>query len=369
MKILHVVGARPNFVKLAPVYLAITEGPGWEQIIVHTGQHYDREMSDVFFEEFGLPNPDVNLQVGSLSHGAQIGAIMSRLDPMLGNLAPDWVIVYGDVNSTLAAALAAEKRGIRVAHVEAGLRSFDRTMPEEINRVLTDHLADLLFTSCQQDARDNLEREGIKGDRVRFVGNVMIDTLVRMLPRIRERRVALGRLGYQYAVATFHRPSNVDDPANLQVIMATLQALALQGLPVFFIAHPRTAKRLDACGLRSTDSVGILPPQSYMDFLVLMNGASVVLTDSGGVQEETSGLGIPCVTVRPNTERPITIIKGTNRLVRKVTVEAITKAVWEQEAVGRRVIAIDGWDGHAAERVVAALEDLGSGIGRLRGDP
>jgi UDP-N-acetylglucosamine 2-epimerase (non-hydrolysing) len=360
LKLLHVVGARPNFVKIAPVYRAVAERSGLDQVLVHTGQHYDDEMSGVFFDEFGLPAPDVNLAVGSGTHAVQTAEVMMRLEPVLDDVQPDWVVVVGDVNSTVAAALVAVKKGIRVAHVEAGLRSRDWTMPEEINRVVTDRIADLLLTPSR-DADENLLREGANPAAIRFVGNVMIDTLASLLPRARERwpeiRDRIGA-GDHYALVTLHRPGNVDDEATLTEIMAGLEAVSHE-IPVVFPVHPRTTRQLDRLGLRpDAPNLHLLEPLGYIDFMALTAHAAVVITDSGGVQEETTWLGIPCLTVRPNTERPVTITQGTNRLIQPTT-EAIRAAADDALHTGTDPGRPELWDGATAPRIVDAIVDVG----------
>jgi UDP-N-acetylglucosamine 2-epimerase (non-hydrolysing) len=349
MKLLHVVGARPNFPKLAPVHRAGRES-GLEQVVVHTGQHYDDAMSDAFFRDLGIAPPDVNLAVGSDTHAAQTARIMERIEPVLLEQRPDWVVVYGDVNSTMAAAVVASKLGMRVAHVEAGLRSFDRTMPEEINRIVTDRLADLLLTPSR-DADAQLRAEGEPDTEIAFVGNVMIDSLFYALPAARATgfRERIGVNG-SAVVVTLHRPSNVDDPERIRVLADVLSEIALER-PVVFPAHPRTRQRLQAAGLRM-DRVQVLDPVGYLEMLDLVEHAFAVVTDSGGLQEETTALGIPCLTVRPNTERPITIAEGTNRLVPDPG-----DIVAELRQVRRPAIAPrpEGWDGHAGERVIAEL--------------
>jgi UDP-N-acetylglucosamine 2-epimerase (non-hydrolysing) len=354
-KLLHVVGARPNFVKIAPLYQEVDRREGVDQYLVHTGQHYDDEMSGVFFEEFGLPAPDVNLEVGSGTHAVQTAEVMTRLEPVLDEVRPDWVIVVGDVNSTVAATLVAVKKGIRTAHVEAGLRSFDRTMPEEINRILTDQVADLLLTPSR-DGDENLAREGVPAHRIAFVGNIMIDTLAQLLPRARERWSDVGdRLGVSqpFALTTLHRPGNVDDPDRLRQILAGLEAVA-QDRPVIFPAHPRTTARMAEFGIEPGPGIRVIDPVGYVDFMALTSHASLVITDSGGIQEETTYLGIPCLTVRPNTERPVTITEGTNRLVdgtRDAIVGAAREALDSSSEPGRP----EFWDGQTAGRVVDAL--------------
>src|SRR6267378_2588165 len=349
MKLLHVVGARPNFPKLAPVLRAGDES-GVAQFVVHTGQHYDDSMSDSFFRDLGIAPPHVNLGVGSDTHAAQTARIMERIEPVLLDERPDWVLVYGDVNSTLAAAVVASQLGIRVAHVEAGLRSFDRTMPEEINRIVTDRLADLLLTPSR-DADSQLRAEGEPDDEIEFVGNVMIDSLFYALPAARatgfRERIGMNGSG---VVVTLHRPSNVDDPERIRLLAGVLNEIAVER-EVVFPAHPRTRRRLEDAGLRM-DRVRMLQPVSYLEMLDLVEHAFAVVTDSGGLQEETTVLGIPCLTVRPNTERPITITEGTNRLVPNPA-DIIT----ELQRVRRPAATPrpEGWDGHAGERVIAAL--------------
>jgi UDP-N-acetylglucosamine 2-epimerase (non-hydrolysing) len=358
--LMHVVGARPNFPKIAPIYREADGRTGLRQFLVHTGQHYDDEMSGIFFQEFGLPAPDRNLAVGSASHAAQTAEVMIRLEPVLDEVRPDWVVVVGDVNSTLAAALVAVKKGIRVAHVEAGLRSFDRTMPEEINRLLTDQVADLLLTPSRDGDR-NLEREGVDPARIRFVGNVMIDTLVALLPRARERWHSLGsRLlpgvgdDAPFGLVTLHRPSNVDERDTLAEVMDGLERVAAD-LPLLFPVHPRTRKRLADFGLHPrAPGLVLTEPLGYIDFMALTVRAALVVTDSGGIQEETTYLGIPCLTVRPNTERPVTITHGTNRLVESradAIAEAAARALERTTEPGRPEL----WDGRTAVRIVDAL--------------
>ena len=357
MKIVSVVGARPNFVKLAPVSFALRARPGVEHIVVHTGQHYDQLLSDAFFEELEIEPPLFNLEVGSGTHGQQTAAVLERFEAVCRDLTPAWVLVYGDVNSTVAAALAAVKLGIRVAHVEAGLRSRDRSMPEEHNRVATDHLADLLFAPSR-DAVANLRAEGIPEDRIAFVGNVMIDTLMRLLPRARALEMPQ-RYGFeagQFALVTLHRPGNVDEPIVLERICAALAEIA-QRLPVVFPVHPRSRARLAQAGLTARlKGVHLVDPLPYLEMLGMIDAAGIVVTDSGGVQEETSFLGVPCVTVRPSTERPITITLGTNRLV-----DADVSALVSAAANGhRRRIpppVIERWDGQASVRIAQVLCD------------
>jgi UDP-N-acetylglucosamine 2-epimerase (non-hydrolysing) len=342
--------------KLAPVARALRARSGVEHLVVHTGQHYDALMSDAFFADLDLPPPQFELKVGSGTHSQQTAAVMERFEPLCHDLRPDWVLVYGDVNSTVAAALTAAKLGLRVAHVEAGLRSYDRSMPEEHNRVVADHLADLLFTPSR-DADENLRREGISDDRIAFVGNVMIDTLVHALPKAKmiPIRSRLGLVERPYAVVTFHRPSNVDNPGTLGAVVDSLVNLASR-CPVVFPVHPRTKGRLIETGLLARlDGVQVLDPLSYLEMLSLVDGSALVITDSGGLQEETTFLGVPCITVRPNTERPITVRDGTNRLV-PPTHSAIVDAV---NGIGPRrgPAQVERWDGRAADRITSALCD------------
>jgi UDP-N-acetylglucosamine 2-epimerase (non-hydrolysing) len=354
MKILHVVGARPNFMKAAPVYRALS-AQGCHQILVHTGQHYDALMSDVFFQTLRIPAPDESLNVGSASHAQQTAAIMSRFEPVVLAHQPDLVLVYGDVNSTVAAALVCSKLGFRVAHVEAGLRSFDRSMPEEINRLITDQLADLLFTPSA-DGDENLAREGVCRKKIFFVGNVMIDTLVQFLPCADEAYPHLrAELGLDsFGLVTLHRPSNVDEASSFLPMLEALDLLS-ETLPLVFPVHPRTrqkwANRLEAC----KPSLRIIEPRGYVDFLALQKHASVVITDSGGIQEETTFLGTPCLTLRENTERPVTISHGTNLLIGRdwdLLRREFHRAI---SGVSRPSTPIPLWDGHASERIAKIL--------------
>jgi UDP-N-acetylglucosamine 2-epimerase (non-hydrolysing) len=353
MHILHVVGARPNFMKCAPLLRALGQFSQVRQTLVHTGQHYDAAMSDVFFRQLAMPSPDVNLAVGSASQTQQTAEVMLRFEPVLLERNPEWVVVYGDVNSTVAAALVACKLGIRVAHVEAGLRSRDRTMPEEINRVLTDQVSDLLFTPSA-DADDNLRREGIESKRIRCVGNVMIDTLVRLIPQaVMPREFAnAGR----FVLATLHRPANVDDLPWLREMLATLTEVS-RDAQVLFPVHPRTAKRLAEANAApiANGRLRLLPPLPYLEFLALQQNAQVVITDSGGIQEETSYLGVPCLTVRENTERPITLTEGTNTLVGRDIArlrQELERALGQPRGTPRQIPL---WDGHAADRIAQIL--------------
>lgn len=361
MKALLVAGVRPNFMKVAPILRQLERG-GHESVLVHTGQHYDEEMSDAFFRDLEIREPDHDLGVGSASHAVQTAWVMEAFEPVLRAEAPNWVVVVGDVNSTLAAALVAsklkEELGCRIAHVEAGLRSHDWRMPEEINRVLTDRLSDVLLTPSR-DAHLNLKAEGIPEQRVRFVGNVMIDTLLQRLPAARERTVIadLGLEAKRYAAATLHRPSNVDERNDLRAVLEALGAVA-QEMPVVLPLHPRTDASVTAHGLRTLlEPLVAVEPLGYLDMIALMDGAAGVLTDSGGIQEETTALGVPCVTLREQTERPITIEEGTNRMApwpldSAGVLEAFRTATGNGASSGRRP---EGWDGRASERIVNAL--------------
>jgi len=363
MKVLVIAGARPNFMKVAPILRKLEES-GEDGILLHTGQHYDFQMSAGFFEQLGIPDPDYHLGIGSGSHADQTARIMQAFEPVLVESRPDWLVLVGDVNSTLACSLVAAKLktdlGCRIAHVEAGLRSRDWAMPEEVNRVLTDRLSDLLLTTSPE-AADNLEAEGIAPDRVVFAGNVMIDTLMRELPRAREQDT-LARLGLSpggYAVVTLHRPSNVDVREQLSGILEGLARVA-DDMPVVLPLHPRTRERVAAFGLGALlERMVITEPLGYHDMLALMDSAKGVFTDSGGVQEETTVLGVPCVTLREATERPITVSEGTNRMVEwPPTSHRIASAyadMLERPRLGVGVASPDGWDGRAAERIVAAL--------------
>jgi UDP-N-acetylglucosamine 2-epimerase (non-hydrolysing) len=365
VRALIVAGARPNFIKVAPILRALAAA-GHEGVLVHTGQHYDARMSDAFFRDLGIPEPDHHLGAGSGSHAVQTARVMEAFEPVLEEVRPEWLVVVGDVNSTLACALVAAKRkdelGCRIAHVEAGLRSGDWRMPEEINRVLTDRLSDLLLTPSH-DALPNLLAEGIPGERVAFVGNVMIDTLFAQLPGARAlgmpQQLALepGR----YAAATLHRPSNVDDAASLQAALEALAAVA-DTMPVVLPIHPRTRKNAEAFGLRPLlERLRVVEPFGYTEMLSLTAGAAVVLTDSGGLQEETTALGIPCVTLREQTERPITVAEGTNRLAPwPLSAEGVFATVEEALNAGSNGTEPrlpEGWDGRAAERIVMRLAD------------
>lgn len=355
-----VAGARPNFMKLAPVVRAIGAANALRFRIVHTGQHYDEAMTDVFFAELGIPKPDVHLEVGSGSHGAQTARILERYEAHLVSSRPDATVVFGDVNSTVACALAAVKLGVPVAHVEAGLRSFDRDMPEEINRLLTDAIASLLLVT-EESGVTNLRREGVADEKVRLVGNVMIDTLRAWLPTARERHVAagLGLAPRGYGFITLHRPSNVDDPKTLVRLLELLHTLSKE-LPLVFAVHPRTRNVAERAGVGHLLAAGqprliCLGPQPYLDTLSLVSEAAVVLTDSGGLQEETSVLGVPCLTLRENTERPITIDRGTSTLVGNDSGKIREAFQTAMESGAGHAVNIPLWDGHAGERVAAEL--------------
>lgn len=364
LKVINVVGARPNFMKVAPIVAAMKQRPAmFQPLVVHTGQHYDAAMSDSFFRDLELPHPDTHLGVGSASHAAQTAAVMERFEPVVLEEKPDWVLVVGDVNSTLACALVCVKLGVKVAHVEAGLRSRDRTMPEEINRLLTDQIADLLLTPSE-DAGENLRAEGIPPERIRFVGNVMIDSLLQNLERARksQARAELGVADTDYTVLTLHRPSNVDCPDTFTGILSALETIA-QKLPVIFPVHPRTRKTIAELGLSdrvaAIKNLRLIDPLGYLDFLSLYSGARLVLTDSGGIQEETTALGIPCLTLRENTERPITVELGTNVIVGTDTARIVTAAMAALNGAARRTTRRPPlWDGRTSERILDALEEV-----------
>jgi len=359
MKIINIVGARPNFIKIAPLMEAYRSRPEISPLLVHTGQHYDEAMSDLFFRQLGIPRPDLNLEVGSSSHGRQTAEIMKRFEPVVLEEKPDLVVVVGDVNSTIACGLVAVKLGVKLAHVEAGLRSFDRTMPEEINRVLTDAVSDLLFCTEESGVR-NLRGEGVGEEKIFLVGNVMIDTLLRHRTRAEGSKV-LNEMGLSpkgYAVLTLHRPANVDDPKIFSGIVEALEVIQ-RDLPVIFPVHPRTRARV--AEVLTPERLSALPdlrpvePVGYLDFLKLMDESRLVLTDSGGIQEETTILKVPCLTIRENTERPVTCEVGTNRLagVRTESILAAYRQVASGEGGGGDIPPL--WDGRAAERIVEIL--------------
>ncbi|MGA3211321.1 MAG: UDP-N-acetylglucosamine 2-epimerase (non-hydrolyzing) [Terriglobales bacterium] len=378
--ILNVVGARPNMMKMAPLFAEMRRDLDLKPILVHTGQHYDYSMSKVFFEQLQMPEPDYNLEVGSGSHHAQTAEVLKRFGELTQELRPDLIVVVGDVNSTMACALVGAKELVPVAHIEAGLRSQDRTMPEEINRVVTDAVSDLLFTTEESAAR-NLSREGVAAEKVFFVGNLMIDSLVGALPLARQSplKARLGLRPRGYAVVTLHRPANVDDPERLRETLEALGKIA-EHLPVIFPVHPRTLQRIDAVrnqpeaertsaaglatgGWRISTGLNTIPPASYLDFIGLVDDAAMVITDSGGIQEETTYLGIPCLTYRENTERPVTLIQhgGTNQLV-GTSPESLVDAAQQllaQAGKPRQTIhePPPKWDGKAAPRIVRILRD------------
>lgn len=365
---LLVAGARPNFMKVAALLPALESTGAWRTFLIHTGQHYDAEMSQLFFDQLGLPRPDVNLGIGSDSQASQTARIMLALEKVASELQPDLVVVVGDVNSTLAGALVAAKLQVPVAHVEAGLRSFDRSMPEEINRLLADAVSDYLFAT-EPAAVDNLQREGIPAERIFLVGNVMIDTLRRFLPVAERSRIhetlelplPTGSSSNSYAVVTLHRPSNVDEEAQLSALVDLFEQIAAT-IPIVFPVHPRTRLHLQRLGLpgrtqKSDTRLRLLPPLGYLDFLALLQKATFVLTDSGGIQEETTVLGVPCLTLRRNTERPITVSDGTNQVV-GTDLERIQQAVDNiLSGESKRGQVPKLWDGKAAERIAAVVTE------------
>ncbi|HRP22879.1 MAG TPA: UDP-N-acetylglucosamine 2-epimerase (non-hydrolyzing) [Thauera sp.] len=364
--VICIVGARPNYMKVAPIIRAFAaHNPPIPTLLVHTGQHYDPAMKDRLFADLELPEPDINLAVGSGSHAVQTAEVMKRFEPVIDQFGASAVLVVGDVNSTLACALVASKRHIPVIHVESGLRSNDRRMPEEINRILTDQISDVLYTT-ERSAHDNLAREGIAAERAVFVGNVMIDSLRASLPKAVPADVLLAQAGldarrieHGYGVVTLHRPSNVDHPEVLGPIIDALHAVSRK-LPLVIALHPRTRGNLERFGMLATlDTPGflVLPPQGYLEMLGLMSGARMVLTDSGGIQEETTALGVPCITIRENTERPITVEQGTNSLV-GIDPQAIVAAAEQVLATGGKAGRVpEYWDGRCAERIAAHLHD------------
>jgi UDP-N-acetylglucosamine 2-epimerase (non-hydrolysing) len=350
MHVLHVVGARPNFMKAAPVHRALADRRGVRQTLIHTGQHYDQKLSDVFFSQLSLPDPDVNLGVGSGTHAFQTAEVMRQFEPVVLERNPDVVLVYGDVNSTMAAALVCSKLMVPVAHIEAGLRSFDRRMPEEINRIVTDGVSSLLFTPSEDGDR-NLRNEGVAPEKIHLVGNVMIDSLLRLLPAaLQAPKIGLPE---DYVLVTLHRPSNVDDSDSLKLIMESLLEIS-DFLEVVFPVHPRTLGRIADFGLKS-DRLHLLEPVPYIEFLALQKGAQVVITDSGGIQEETTYLGIPCLTIRENTERPITVTLGTNILVGQNRDKLRFEFSKILAGEGKRGSIPPLWDGHAGERIAEIL--------------
>lgn len=366
--VICVVGARPNFMKMAPILRAFSANvPTIPSLLVHTGQHYDKDMNDKLFADLRLPRPDINLEVGSGSHAVQTAEVMRRFEPVIDNHNPSCVLVVGDVNSTLACTLVAAKKSIPVVHVEAGLRSYDRKMPEEINRVLTDQIADLLYTT-ERSAETNLVREGIDVERVRFVGNVMIDSLLHNREFARSPSDVVAATSHDpelistpdgYGVVTLHRPSNVDNRDHLVQLLGVLSEISRQ-LPLVFAMHPRTRANIERFGLQhllENSRLIVLPPQGYLEMLGLMAEARIVLTDSGGLQEETTALGVPCLTLRENTERPITVEQGTNTMVGR-NIEAIRSEAAEILAGrGKQGRVPELWDGRAAERIASDLAD------------
>jgi len=350
--ILHVVGARPNFVKAAPVLRALRQR-GMRQTLVHTGQHYDRDMSDLFFTQLEIPEPDFNLAVGSGSHAAQTAQIMLRLEPVVLECQPDITLVYGDVNSTVAAALVCSKLLVRVGHIEAGLRSFDRTMPEEINRIVTDRLSDVLFTPSA-DGDTNLLGEGVARERIHLVGNVMIDSLVQFLPAA--RTCSTSGLPERFALVTLHRPANVDHFENLRGILDSLTKVS-QELDIIFPVHPRTRQRITEFGIHS-QNLRLLDPMPYIEFLALQSRATVVITDSGGIQEETTYLGVPCLTLRTNTERPITVTVGTNVLVGDDRARLMAELGKILEGNPKKGTTPPLWDGRTGNRIADILQRM-----------
>jgi len=351
MYCLHVVGARPNFMKAAPLIRALACRRGVKQKVVHTGQHYDHGMSEVFFQELEIPKPHFNLAVGSGTHSQQTSLIMSRFEQVAVEENPDLVIVYGDVNSTLAATLVCSKLHLTVAHVEAGLRSFDRTMPEEINRVLTDQIADFLFTPSQ-DANENLLREGIPQNKIHLVGNIMIDTLIRLRPRTAD--IESFPLPDRFALVTLHRPSNVDDCEMLPRILSVLCEISAD-LGVIFPCHPRTRQKLAEMKFQAPKGLLIVEPQSYLQFLQLQQRSTLVITDSGGIQEETTFLGVPCLTLRDTTERPVTVTLGTNMLIGRRPERLHDEVRGVLAGKNKRGCIPPLWDGHCAERIADCL--------------
>jgi UDP-N-acetylglucosamine 2-epimerase (non-hydrolysing) len=364
IKVICVCGARPNFMKVAPIMRAFSAHGNFQTLLVHTGQHYDENMSRLFFDQLGIPAPDVNLEVGSGSHAVQTSEIIKRFEPVVLDYRPDCVLVVGDVNSTIACGLVAVKLGVKLIHVEAGLRSFDRTMPEEVNRVLTDTISDLLFVT-EQSGIDNLKNEGINSDKVHFVGNVMIDTLLANREKAQESEV-LKRLGLskgEYGVITLHRPSNVDDNAKFTQIIAAFEEIQKE-LKLVFPIHPRTRNNIKGSELEkrieAMNGLMLVEPLGYLDFLCLMSNAALMMTDSGGIQEETTILGIPCMTLRENTERPVTITEGTNRLVHITTEDILEKY---RMIRGQRETNGPGkvprlWDGRAAQRIAGIIAEV-----------
>ena len=361
MKILNVVGARPNFMKVAPLHRALEVDGGFESLIVHTGQHYDEQMSDVFFRQLELPEPDRYLGVGSGSHAQQTARIMTAFEPIVEDEQPDLVVVVGDVNSTVACALVATKLHVPVAHVEAGLRSGDRRMPEEINRIVTDRVADYLFVT-EQSGIDNLRCEGVADEKIFFVGNLMIDALVRFREKAAETRILdeLGVASGEYVLMTMHRPSNVDHEAGLRKLLEIIEGIAADR-PLVFPMHPRTLNRFEAFGLleelTSVNQLILLEPLGYLEFLRLMEKAAAVVTDSGGIQEETTFLRVPCLTLRENTERPVTVDMGTNELLEYEPGRVVRRINERVEGGKQKTQTPPRWDGRVADRIVQILAE------------
>lgn len=357
MKVINVVGARPNFMKIAPIIRELKKYPEFESLLVHTGQHYDKEMSKYFFNDLGLPKPNIYLGIGSGTHSEQTAKIMLEFGKVCLEEKPDLVMVVGDVNSTIACALVAAKLNIPAAHIEAGLRSFDRTMPEEINRILTDQISDYLFTHCRE-ANKNLRNEGISDNKIFFVGNVMIDTLLTHLEIAKKsnilRKMNLG--SRNYITITLHRPSNVDDLKFFNGIMEAIETISKK-IKIIFPAHPRTTKQLEKLNIQKNENLLIIPPVGYFDFLCLMSNAALVLTDSGGIQEETTILGVPCLTLRHNTERSITVEQGTNKVIGNNSKKIIKSALTILKSPNYIPKTPELWDGKAAERIVKILLD------------
>lgn len=362
MKIINVVGARPNFMKIAPLMKAYKESAIIEPVLLHTGQHYDDNMSRLFFDELGIPKPDIYLGIGSGSHAQQTARIMEKFDDVCTELKPDAILVVGDVNSTMACSLVASKTGVKIVHLEAGLRSGDRRMPEEINRLVTDVLADLLLTPSR-DADENLIREGISPEKIRFVGNIMIDTLFQFLP-IADKSDILTKMSLspkEYILITMHRPSNVDTRDNLEAILKAFAEIQDKA-KIVFPMHPRTLGRIKEFGLdgfvKSLKNLIITEPAGYLDFQKLMSNSKLVITDSGGIQEETTALGIPCITVRENTERPVTVWQGTNEIIGTDMVKLIEYSNKALDGNWKKGAIPELWDGKTAGRVVKTLEEI-----------
>ncbi|MCX6245483.1 MAG: UDP-N-acetylglucosamine 2-epimerase (non-hydrolyzing) [Bacteroidetes bacterium] len=362
MKILNIVGARPNFIKIAPIMREMKKSKILEPVLVHTGQHYDIEMSSKFFEELNIPEPDISLEVGSDTHARQVAKIMERFDAVCDEHKPDAILVVGDVNSTMACSLVAAKKGIKIIHVEAGIRSFDRTMPEEINRLVTDSIADLLLPPSK-DAVENLLREGHTMEKIRMVGNIMIDTLMESQPKIRMSEIlqTLGIEEKKFVAVTLHRPSNVDDPTDFKRILLAFTEIQKR-LPIVFPVHPRTRKMLETPELKEIaagmSNLILCDPLGYFDFGKLVKDCRMVITDSGGIQEESTVYGIPCITIRENTERPITIWEGTNELAGTDTEKIIDYAGRILDGKWKAGKIPELWDGHTAERIIPCIENM-----------